>query len=167
MVGKHIRFLEDRLAARLINRTTRRQSLTEAGAAYLDRCKQLLLDSQAADACVQQLRRTPRGLLRVGCPVTFGTERLVSSLAEYLHQYPEVSIELALSDQPVDLVENGFEAAFLIGKTRGLDAHRPSAAALPHGDLRLTGIPPAARCAEEPSRLGPTQLPRFYVLGSA
>jgi len=160
MVGKHIRFLEHRLAARLINRTTRRQSLTEAGAAYLDRCKQLLLDSEEADACVQQLRRTPRGLLRVSCPVTFGTERLVSSLAEYLRQYPDVSIELALSDRAVDLVENGFEAAFLIGKledstliARPLQPYRTVICASPEY-LRRHGVPQSPAALSQHNCLG-------------
>ncbi len=115
MVGKHIRLLEEHLGARLIQRTTRRQSLTEAGNVYLEQCRRLLADLAEADASVQQLRRTPRGVLRIACPVTFGSERLVPALADYLRAQPEVSVELTLSDQPVDLVDQGYEAAPHIG----------------------------------------------------
>jgi len=115
MVGKHIRFLEERLGLRLLNRTTRRQSLTEAGAAYVERCGRLLSEVADAESSVLNLRRTARGVLRVTSPVTFGSQCLVPALADYLDRNPEVSIELTLNDRAVDLVEEGFEAAVRIG----------------------------------------------------
>lgn len=116
MVGKHIRALEDHLGVRLINRTTRRQSLTEAGAAYLERCTQVLASVADAEAEVMNLRRTARGVLRLSAPVTFGSQCLSPVLVDYLAQNPEVSVELTLNDRGVDLIEEGFEAAIQIGR---------------------------------------------------
>lgn len=116
MVGKHIRALEERLGARLLNRTTRRQGLTEAGAAYLERCSRVLAELEGAEASVADLRRTPRGVLRIGSPVTFGTQCLAPVLARYLADNREVSVELVLNDRPMDLLEEGLETAIRIGR---------------------------------------------------
>lgn len=115
MVAKHVRFLEARLGEALLNRTTRRQSLTEVGALYFERCRKVLAEAEAAEACVAVLRDAPRGLLKIHAPVTFGTERLAPALAKYLGQYPAVNVELTLSDRSVDLTEQGYEAAIRIG----------------------------------------------------
>lgn len=115
MVGKHIRFLEERVGTRLVQRTTRRQSLTEAGQLYYERCKQLLADAEAADACVDALRATPRGVLRIHAPVSFGSQRLAPALADFLKRYAEIEVDLALGDRMVDLIEEGYEAAIRIG----------------------------------------------------
>ena len=115
MVGKHVRSLEDRVGARLLNRTTRQQSLTEVGRLYYQHCKQLLADAEAADTCANELLAAPRGLLKIQAPVSFGSQRLAPVLARYLKLHPEVSIDLALSDRVADLVEEGFEAAIRIG----------------------------------------------------
>lgn len=120
MVGKHIRFLEDRLGVRLLNRTTRRQSLTEAGRVYLERCRQLLAEAEDVELSVQALRAAPRGVLRVASPVTFGTQGLVPALADYLEAQPEVQVELVLQDRAVDLVEEGLDAMVHIGDIRYL-----------------------------------------------
>lgn len=77
MVGKHVVFLEDRLGARLLNRTTRRQSLTEIGTAFYQRCKIVLAEARSAESVVLELSAAPRGLLRVNAPVTFGAYALV------------------------------------------------------------------------------------------
>jgi len=115
MVGKHVRFLEDRVGAKLLNRTTRQQSLTEVGRIYYERCKQLLADAEAADACADDLRASPRGLLKVQAPVSFGSQRLAPALVSYLRQHPQVDVDLTLVDRVVHLVEEGFEAAIQIG----------------------------------------------------
>ena len=116
MVAKHVNSLEARLGARLLNRTTRRQSLTEVGKLYYDRCKTLLAEVDAAESSVSALRATPRGTLRLTAPVSFGTRRLAAALAEFLRLYPEVNVDLSLSDRAADLVDEGFEAAIRIGK---------------------------------------------------
>lgn len=114
MVGKHVRSLEDRLGARLLNRTTRRQSLTEVGRAFYERCKLVLAEAAAADALAADLRAAPRGRLRVNAPINFGTYRLVPMLVRYLEQHPEVTVDLTLTDRVVDLVEEGYEAVIRI-----------------------------------------------------
>lgn len=115
MVGKHVRQLEDRLGVRLLNRTTRRQSLTEAGRDYAERCRLILAEIRAAESGAEAMRSAPRGNLRISAPVSFGTQRLAPALTEYLAAHPEVSVDLNLSDRIVDLVEEGFDAAVRIG----------------------------------------------------
>jgi len=114
MVGKHIRFLEDRLGAQLLARTTRRQSLTEFGRAFYERCRIVLAEAEAAEALAEDLRAAPRGRLRINAPVTFGADELVPMVARYLRANPEVSIEVTLSDRIVDLVEEGYEAVIRV-----------------------------------------------------
>lgn len=115
MVAKHIKALEARLGARLLNRTTRRQSLTEVGKLYYDRCRALLAEVDATETSVSAMRAAPRGTLRVSAPVSFGTRRLAPAIAEFLRRYPEVNVDLSLSDRIADLVDEGFEAAIRIG----------------------------------------------------
>lgn len=115
MVAKHVAALEDRLGARLLNRTTRRQSLTEVGSAYYERCKHILTEAQAADSLAQVMNASPRGKLRISAPVTFGSWGLMPFITGFLRRYPEVEIDLHLTDRYVDLVEEGYEAAFRLG----------------------------------------------------
>src|SRR5471032_2756156 len=100
MVAKHVAALEHRLGARLLNRTTRRQSLTELGTAY---------------SLAQIMNDTPRGKLKVSAPVTFGSYSLMPFVTDFLRHHPEVEIDLHLTDRFVDLVEEGYEVAFRIG----------------------------------------------------
>lgn len=115
MVGKHIKALEDRLGSRLLNRTTRRQHLSEVGRLYYERCKSLLSDLAAAEASADELRAAPRGTLRVTTVVSFGTRVLAPAIGEFLRRYPEVQMDLSLNDRVVDLVEEGFDAAIRTG----------------------------------------------------
>jgi DNA-binding transcriptional LysR family regulator len=115
MVGNHIRELERRLKGRLLNRTTRRQSLTELGRRYHARCLEILAMVDAADLDALEMLRSPRGRLRVSCPVIYGTRVLVPALAAYLDRYPDVQVELSLNDRFVDLAEDGFDAAIRAG----------------------------------------------------
>lgn len=115
MVAKHIGFLEDRMGTRLINRTTRRQSLTEIGGHYYERCKAVLADVEAAEALANDVEAEPRGRLRVNAPVSFGTESLVPMVTRFQQAYPKVEIDLTLSDRMVDLVEDEFDVVFRIG----------------------------------------------------
>lgn len=116
MAGNHLRTLEKRLGIQLLNRTTRRQHLTAFGEDYYARCKEILRLVDETDVQAQNLQLAPAGKLRVTAPVTFGTEALMPALSAYLDRYPEVSIDVALSDRVVDLVEEGFEAAIRIGQ---------------------------------------------------
>jgi DNA-binding transcriptional LysR family regulator len=115
MVAKHVSALEQRLGARLLNRTTRRQSLTEVGSAYYERCKHILAEAQSADSLAQVMNATPRGKLRISAPVTFGSWGLMPLITGFLRRYPEVEIDLHLTDRFVDLAEEGYEVAFRIG----------------------------------------------------
>lgn len=115
MVGKHVMYLEERLGARLLNRTTRRQSLTEVGNVYYERCKLVLAEVEAAEASATELQMVPRGILRVNAPVTFGVNALVVAIGDYLQHFPDVHIELSLNDRVVNLVDEAFDVAIRIG----------------------------------------------------
>jgi Transcriptional regulator len=119
MVAKHVAWLEARLGATLINRTTRRQSLTAIGHSYLERCRIVVAEAEAADASVMDMRVKPAGLLRVNAPVTFGSYALAPFVARYLRDYPETEVELILSDRYVDLIEDGYEVVIRIGELSG------------------------------------------------
>jgi DNA-binding transcriptional LysR family regulator len=114
MVGKHIRFLEARYGMQLINRTTRRQSLTEAGHAFFEGSKAVLLEADAAEALAANLLAAPRGKLKVNAPVSFGAHSLTPIVPRYLRQYPEVQLDLTLSDRIVDLVDEGYDAVIRV-----------------------------------------------------
>lgn len=116
MAGNHLRILEKRLGMVLLNRTTRRQHMTAFGEHYYLRCKEILRLVAETDAQAQNLQLAPAGKLRVTAPVTFGTEMLMPALSEYLERYPQVSIDVSLSDRVADLAEDGFEAAIRIGQ---------------------------------------------------
>jgi DNA-binding transcriptional LysR family regulator len=115
MVSRHVRDLEQRLGTRLLNRTTRRISLTDAGAAYFERSRQLLRELEEMDLSVSREVQQPRGVLRVNAPVVFGTRHLSRLLAEFQARYPEVGIDLTLTDRFIDLVEEGADLAVRIG----------------------------------------------------
>ncbi|NMP25988.1 LysR family transcriptional regulator [Rahnella sp. SAP-1] len=116
MVGKHILFLEERLGTSLLNRTTRRQSLTEAGRVYYQHSKKLLEDAEQADSLIDAMHAEPSGLLRINAPVTFGASRMTALITRYLQQYPKVQVELTLNDRYVDLIEDGYEAVIRLGE---------------------------------------------------
>ena len=116
MAGNHLRSLEKRLEMQLLSRTTRRQRLTTFGEDYYVRCKEILRLVAETDAQAQTLQLAPAGKLRVTAPVSFGTEALMPALAVYLDRYPDVSVEVVLSDRVVSLVEEGFEVAIRIGQ---------------------------------------------------
>jgi DNA-binding transcriptional LysR family regulator len=115
MIGKHIRFLEERLGSQLINRSTRRQSLTELGRDYLDHCRHLLEEAEAGDALVEEALRAPRGKLRIATSVAFRSYSLTPAVVRFMKKYPEVSVELVLSDRMVDLLEERIDAAIRVG----------------------------------------------------
>jgi len=119
MVANHVRALETQLGARLLDRTTRRHSLTEIGSVYVERCRDVLNSVQAADYVAEALRAVPRGKLRMTSPVTYGAHKLVPLIGEYMALYPEVQVELVLNDRVVDMVEEGFEVALRSGAVDG------------------------------------------------
>jgi DNA-binding transcriptional LysR family regulator len=115
MVGKHVRFLEERLGVRLINRTTRRQSLTDFGRAYYERCRMVIAEAEAADALAADQLSEPRGKLRVIMPVHFGRRCVAPILLELAQQYPALELDLSFSDPIADLAEDGCDLAIRTG----------------------------------------------------
>jgi DNA-binding transcriptional LysR family regulator len=119
MVGKHVRQLEEHLGVRLLNRTTRRQSLTDAGRDFLERTRIVLAELEAAEAIAADSRARPRGELRINAPVSFGTYSLSPLLPVYMADNPEVTVRLTLSDRVVDLVDEGYDCVFRAGPLHG------------------------------------------------
>ncbi|MEQ8357535.1 MAG: LysR family transcriptional regulator [Kiloniellaceae bacterium] len=114
-VSKQIGRLEDRLAVRLFNRTTRRLNLTEEGAAFYERASRILADLEDAAEAVSSLKAVPRGRLRVTMPTAFGILHLLPALPGYLDRHPEVTLEIDLNDRFVNMIEEGFDLALRIG----------------------------------------------------
>jgi DNA-binding transcriptional LysR family regulator len=110
MVGNHVQSLEDRLGVRLLNRTTRKVSLTEMGKYYYERSSQILADLDEADTAVAALTTTPRGTLRIYTS-THITRFLSPVVSEYLDLYPSVTIDLNIGERMVDMVEEGYDLA--------------------------------------------------------
>ena len=111
VVSKQVARLERSLGARLINRTTRRLSLTEAGTAFYEHCARLVAEAEAAELAVTRLSVTPRGVLRASSPAAFGHLHLAPAIPEFLHRFPEMAVELVMNDRMVDLAEEGFDIA--------------------------------------------------------
>jgi DNA-binding transcriptional LysR family regulator len=114
-VSRQVAELEAHLEVRLLNRTTRRLSLTEVGQAFYERCVQLLADVEEAEASVRAAAVAPKGTLRLTCGVTFGVRYLAPAIAEFSAVHPKLAFDLDLSDRAVDLVEEGFDLAIRIG----------------------------------------------------
>jgi len=162
MVAKHVAALEQRLGARLLNRTTRRQSLTELGSAYLERCRHILGEAQAADSLAQIMNATPRGKLRISAPVTFGSYSLMPFVTAFLREHPQVEIDLHLTDRYIDLVEEGYEAAFRIGPLAD-----SSLTARPLAPYRLIACAAPAYLAARGTPRVPADLEQHECLGYA
>lgn len=116
MVGKHIRSLETRLGTRLLTRTTRRQSLTEIGRQYYEQCRRILADVKDAESLAEAMAAAPRGVLKVTVPLTYGVEVFAPAMTEFLTAWPDITLELDLSNRMIDLVEEGFDASVRIGQ---------------------------------------------------
>jgi DNA-binding transcriptional LysR family regulator len=111
MTSKHVANLEHQLGVRLLNRTTRHLSLTEAGSVYFEQCSEALDILQAAEAAVGAQTAHPQGVLKVTAPGWFATRKFADLLVAYRERYPEVLIDLRLENRFVDLVEEGYDMA--------------------------------------------------------
>lgn len=160
MVGKHIRSLETRLATRLLTRTTRRQSLTEIGRQYYEQCRRILADVKDAESLAEAMAAAPRGVLKVTVPLTYGVEVFAPAMTEYLTAWPDITLELDLSNRVIDLVEEGFDASIRIGQlpdsslvARPLRPYRMRACASP-AYLARAGTPRTPEDLKEHECLG-------------
>lgn len=151
MVANHVRALERRQGARLIDRTTRRHVLTELGVVYLERCRDVLASLSAADRVGETLHTEPEGRLRVSASVSFGAHALMPVIAAYMAAYPKVFVDLNLTDRLVDLAEEGIDVGFRSGVitddalvTRSFRQARMFAVASP-AYLAQNGVPAGPR----------------------
>jgi len=147
MVSNHVQALEDRLGARLLNRTTRKVSLTEVGKAYYDRCTQILAEIEQADEVAGALQSKPRGTLRI-YTATHIVQFIAPVVAEFLKLYPEVKVDLTIGERAVDMIDEGFDLAIRLTPppdssliVRSLATWRPVLCCSPgyieqHGPLR-------------------------------
>ncbi|MGD8560021.1 MAG: LysR family transcriptional regulator [Gammaproteobacteria bacterium] len=118
LVSKRITRLEDHLGVQLVNRTTRRVELTEAGRTYYQYCLQIENTIQEAESVVSEIRRQPKGNLHVNAPVTYGQIILAPVIAKFLKRYPDISVNLSLSDHYVDVIEGGYDIVIRIGNLK-------------------------------------------------
>ena len=116
-VSRQVGALEDALGTRLLNRSTRSLGLTEAGGLYYERARRIVADVDEVNAAVSELNETPRGTLRLNVPVVFGRRYVAPYMQEFLEAYPEVRVELNVTDHYVDLIEEGADLAIRIGGT--------------------------------------------------
>jgi DNA-binding transcriptional LysR family regulator len=115
MVGNHVRDLERLLGITLLQRTTRHQTLTEAGREYFEECVRILKAVTDMENNAREQRTTPRGHLRVSAPINFGTACLAPVISHYMRACPDVTVELSLADRLVDISKEGFDVAIRVG----------------------------------------------------
>ena len=116
LVSKKISRLEERLGVQLLNRTTRRLDLTEAGRTYYQYCLQIENTLQEAESAVSEIRAHPQGTLNINAPVTFGQIVLPDIICSFLKRYPAVKLNLSLTDNFIDIIGGGFDLVIRIGK---------------------------------------------------
>jgi DNA-binding transcriptional LysR family regulator len=146
-VSKAVARLEADVGVRLMNRTTRSLSLTQDGAAFLERCRSALSELEDAREMLARTGAEPRGVLKVSMPLAYGRLRVIPRLVELLERYPELSIEANVSDRRAELIEEGYDLAIRIGElpdtrlvARRIDAARFIVCAAP-GYLERAGTP--------------------------
>ena len=165
VLSRQVLELETRLGTRLLNRTTRRLSLTETGAAYFERCVQILDDLREADAAAGATTATARGRLRINAPLTFGNLHLAPLWGEFLKLHPAVELDITLTDRVVDLVEEGFDLAVRIAPTGRLPSSSLVARTIADDRIVLCASPGYLRGA--PALTHPADLAAHAVMAYA
>lgn len=117
-VSKHVTKLEDSLGIRLLNRTTRRLSLTDAGQTFYQHCARVVEEIESAEHALTDLSGKPRGTLRISAPLTFGQRFMPALVADFMAMYPDLRVDFHLADHMVDLVAEGFDMAIRITRLR-------------------------------------------------
>ena len=118
MASKYVQRLEEELGVRLLNRTTRTVSMTEAGRSFYLRCQNIFVEIDDAVSEVSDLHVEPRGALRINGPISFGRDHLTRAVSDFQARYPDISVDLTLNDRIVDIVDEGFDLAVRVGKLR-------------------------------------------------
>lgn len=114
-VSRKITQLEERLGVRLLQRTTRTLSLTDTGSAYYNQCSRIIGDVEEANIAVTEMQSKPKGLLRVTAPVLFGSWVLSDLISDFLQKNPDIQVDMVLTDQSLDLIQEGIDVAFRVG----------------------------------------------------
>ena len=117
-ISKQITRLEKRLGSRLLNRTTRTISLTDAGRAYYERCSQIMIDAENAERSINRLQETPSGLLCINAPVSFGSRHLLDVFSAFMQSYPDVKLEVEFNDRLIDVVAEGYDVVIRVGEIK-------------------------------------------------
>ena len=115
-VSRQVSELEQRLNTKLFYRTTRKVTLTEEGQLFYQQCRSILDGLEVAERSLTNLQSTPQGKIRISAPVTYGERHIIPLINQFLLQYPQVEIEVQLSNQRIDLIEEGFDLAIRLGQ---------------------------------------------------
>ncbi|MEO6928879.1 MAG: LysR family transcriptional regulator [Casimicrobiaceae bacterium] len=158
-VSRHVAELEAHLHVRLLNRTTRRMSLTEAGQVFYARCVQLLADLEEAEVVVSAGSVVPSGTLKLTCSITWGIRVLAPAIAAFVERFPQIRFEIELSDRAVDIVDEGIDLAIRIG-----DIGAQSLIGRRIGTMRLVCCAAPAYVAAHGSPAHPQELSRHRCL---
>lgn len=152
-VSKNVAELEAHLKVRLINRTTRSMSLTEAGEVYRQRLERILDDLEAADAALTSMQQGPSGLLRVSAPLTLALTCLTPAIPAFLQRYPDLRLELLLQDGRQDLIAEGIDLALRVATGLRTPAWSPARCwswSTCSARRRPTSVSMASRCGRRP-----------------
>jgi DNA-binding transcriptional LysR family regulator len=158
-VSKEIARLEDRLGVRLLNRTTRSVIPTDIGRVYYERCRQIIADARDAERGITESHAKPQGLLNISAPVSFGLAYLNDVLPEFLADYPEITLNVEMSDRLVDVIAEGFDVVIRAGylKDSNLIARRLMRS-------RLLTVASPEYLAREGTPLTPAELPEHACI---
>ncbi|HVT34916.1 MAG TPA: LysR family transcriptional regulator, partial [Nevskiaceae bacterium] len=161
-LSRRMALLEDRLGVRLLQRSTRRLALTEAGRAFHEHCRAMLVEAEAAQAAVDQLRAEPVGTVRITCPLAMSQLYVARLLAEFMRKYPKVRIELDATDRVVNLIEERFDLAL---RARNLGLTDPSLTARRIASGRLILVAGAAYAKKHRKLAHPEQAAQLDTIG--
>ena len=114
-VTRHVQFLERQLRIRLLNRSTRRISLTGEGTSYYERVAEILEELDTLETTLSQTGKSPRGMLRISMPGELGSTLVVPALADFVSRYPEIELDVRFGGQPVDMVRDNIDCALCVG----------------------------------------------------
>jgi DNA-binding transcriptional LysR family regulator len=156
LVGKHVQSLEHHLGVKLLNRNTRRQSLTDFGDAFLERARVILEELEDTERLAETVRGRPVGRLRVNAPVSFGTRTLTPKLVDFMLKNPDITVDLKLTNDLVDVVNDGYDIVFRVGELADSNLIGRQLGSYP---LVLCAAPTRSLCWPQPREIG--DRPRF------